>query len=220
MEEYKVSVITPTKNRPEMLDRMKNIFLSQDYVDKEWIIIADESDYKDKHSFDLIYGISGDWFCENGTIGHKRNFANELCLGKIILHMDDDDIYAPDWISKSVSALIGSHADIVGLSSCYFHKVDTGNIFEYSPQSNQLYMPEATLCYWRKTWERRPFKDTSAGEGLDFLANGGRLFAHGYKEGFLATIHGGNTHSHGAIPIMKKVPESETQRLLKHFYNS
>jgi len=196
---YKVSVIVPTTiDRAAMNGRICGIYDSQDYNHKQ--LILDTS---------------------SGSIGDKRNRLCGECNGDIIIHMDSDDIYTPDWISKSVAALIESKADIVGLSSCYFHKTDTNQIFSFDRQENtQLYMPEATLCYWRKTWERNPFPDTSAGEGLAFLANGGRLYAHGYKDGFLATIHGANTCSHNSLPIMKKVAPFENDRLLKHFYTS
>lgn len=212
---YKVSVICPTTSRRDVFaQRIKEIYFYQDYKNKELVFIEVDSS--------IIYKHGDIWHEDLDTlptsIGAKRNAGCSLSAGDIILHMDDDDIYAPDWITRSVAALIESKADIVGLSSCYFHNIADNSIRSFERAANaQLYMPEATLCYWRKVWEQKPFKDTSAGEGIDFITNR-KLHAHGYKEGFLATIHGGNTCSHGALPVMKKVAPSECDRLLKHFY--
>lgn len=223
-----VSVICPTTaDRPEMLQRCIEGFLSQNYEYKKMFISFDMKTMDRKTMFFFsktylanldyrVYGVDGD-SCK--SIGGKRNQLNGYSDTEIILHMDDDDIYKPDWITRSVHALMTSGAAIVGLPSYYSHKVNTNHVFDYSRQSNsQIYLPEATLCYWKSTWERKPFKDTSHGEGLDFISNNGKLFAHDYKEGFLATIHGGNTESYKALPIMKKVSPLEETRLLRHFY--
>lgn len=214
-------IILTSQDRKEMFERCIAMYRAQDYENKEVIIVNDEgyTRYRSTLSAEASWGINE----PKKTIGAKRNIGVQVASAdsKIIIPMDDDDLYLPDWITSSVNALIKSGADIVGLSSCYFHNTATNAIHSFDRNPNaQLYMPEATLCYWRKTWERNPFPDTSAGEGMAFLANGGRLHAHGYKEGFLATIHGSNTCSHKSLPLMKKVAPNECDRLLKHFYNT
>jgi hypothetical protein len=193
----KVTVITPTTtDRFQMNMRIAGIIGMQDYPDIEFLMDT-----------------------EPGTIGAKRNRLCKKATGSVILHADSDDVYRTDWVTKSVAALIDNGADIVGLGSCYFHKTTTGEVYLYERTENaQPYVPEATMCYWRKTWERKPFKDTSAGEGMDFLTNNGKVFMHDYKDGFLATIHGGNTQSHNSLILMKKQPQNEAARIIKHFY--
>jgi len=184
-----VTVITPTANRPELLKRCIKQFLAQDYVNKEMVIVCDEwSDLGEGWATDGTIKI----ICSPGVIGHKRNKCVERATGQIILHMDDDDLYAPDWITRSVAAL-GSN-DLTGLSAAYFY--NGAELREFVYAGKQPYVCGATMCYWKKTWERKPFPNLNSGEDTLFCANNGRVIPHDYKEGFCAMIHGGNTASH------------------------
>lgn len=191
----KVSVITPTASgRAQQLKNCIRQFLSQDYADKEMIIVGAPGDclaweYPE-------YGKSVFWIDDIGNepIGTRRNAACQLASGDIIVHMDDDDIYAPDWISRSVDALQQSTGNITGLSSAYFQTPDHLYLYEY-PANAQPYVCEATMCYWRSFWDAHPFPDIRAGEGL-YFCGAGRLKPHNYIDGFTAIIHGSNTASH------------------------
>ena len=195
-----VSVITPTANRPEMLERCIAMFLAQDYENKEHTIISDDGIFRE-HKYGTVRGAE-----QYNNIGQKRNAACSMTPASIILHMDDDDLYAPDWITRSVTALQTSGADIVGLHNSYFYDTRKQQGYEWIPKPHeQTYLLGATLCYWRHVWERKPFPDTSHGEDSAFISNNGRLFAHGYKEGFIATVHGGNTECHKALPLLTKI---------------
>lgn len=190
----KVACITPTTHeREEFNDRITQIFNYQDYPNKV-------------HLFDY----------SDNLIGVKRNCLCDSTDADIIISLDSDDLYAPDWVSKCVEALPG--VDLVGLQSCYFHDVVKNEVYEYTNGSPQLYFPEATLAYWRKTWERNNFANVNEGEGLSFVANGGVKRDIGYKQGFLATIHGSNTCSHDAIRYMKKVAQNEAAMIIKSMY--
>ena len=194
-----VTVITPcTGGRLDMLQRVIEMVGYQDYAGKV------------QHLTDM----------QDATIGYKRNYLCNNADGEIILHMDSDDCYQPDWITRSVEALISSSANITGLSSCYFHDTTRNNVHEYTAPEGQLYLVGATLCYWRKQWEKKPFKDIHMGEDTDFITNAGKLYAHEYKAGFMATIHGNNTCSHLALPSMKKLPQNEAAQIINNFYAS
>jgi len=195
---HKVSVIIPsTLDRYGMNMRIADIYDNQDYKNKQIIL-----------------------FTGDGSIGAKRNGLCNLATGDIILHMDSDDLYQPDWITRSVEALISSDANITGLSSCYFHDTTRNNVHEYIAPQGQLYLVGATLCYWRRQWEKKPFKDIQMGEDTDFITNSGRLYAHDYKSGFMATIHGNNTCSHLALPAMKRLHQYDAAQIINSFYAS
>lgn len=164
-----VTVITPTTHdRTEFNTRIRDIVRSQDYPNIE-------------HSFD--YG--------GGTIGEKRNRLCEIANGTIILHMDSDDFYTPQWVSESVEALASSGADIVGLSSAKFHDEVTNKVWVYDyPLHSNLH--GATLCYYKSFWEQHKFTNNQIGEDSMFTSRQ-KLFSHGYIDGFTATIHAGNT---------------------------
>lgn len=185
-----VSVITPTATRPELLRRCIQQFLAQDYANKEMVIVCGNSEDLPE-LWEETYGITA-LGGEYGSIGMKRNAGCELAKGQIILHMDDDDLYAPDWITRSVAAL--GKNDLTGLSAAYFY--NGAELREFVYAGKQPYVCGATMCYWKKTWERKPFPNLNSGEDTLFCANNGRVIPHDYKEGFCAMIHGGNTASH------------------------
>lgn len=191
-----VTIITPTTpGRAHFMPRLCDMVNNQDYPNIiEWLV--DEGSDK---------------------IGVKRNSLSRQAKGDIIVCIDSDDIYMPQWVSKCVDALMGG-ADITGLESCYF--TQAGTWYDYPRKPNeQRYFPEATLAYWRKTWERNPFPNIHQGEGKLFLANGGRLISNGYKMGFAATRHGGNT-TPSPFVVMKKLPLSEAALLQEHFFGA
>ncbi len=98
-------------------------------------------------------------------------------------------------------------------------EIETGALIESPGEAwiysnrNPLYATGASLCYWRKTWERHPFKDTMVGEDNAFLQDirdaGGNIVTVScfHKRNFtpegtevgncqprlIQCIHGGNT---------------------------
>lgn len=167
---YKVTVITPTTHsRKAWNDRVPKIIEAQDYPDIEWLVCYDDV-----------------------PIGMKRNSLVAAATGDIICHVDSDDYYSPDWITKSVEALVNSNAELTGLSSAYFAK--NGKLLDYTYTGKMPYVCGATMCYWRSTWEKRKFKDINSGEDTMFC-EGRKVFAHDYKTGFLANLHDNNTAS-------------------------
>lgn len=191
----KVSVITPT-SRPENLPRLKEIFYSQDYPHKELIIVE------------------GD-----GSVGAKRNKACEAATGDIIIHFDDDDIYAPDFISQSVAFIRAAKADVTGLSRAYFYQQKPERAWLYDYIGDQPYVLGSGMCYYRRVWERNRFRNITHGEDRYFLANAGIIKAHNYMTGFIQIIHGKNTAAHRIIAHMKPVSPEYLKKLVPNLFN-
>lgn len=200
----KVTVVTPTGNRPELLKRCIEQFAAQDYPNKEMIIVMDKLE-----DCPHLKGYGNIVFTKifQGSIGAKRNEGAAAAKGKIILHMDDDDTYAPDWISKSVDYLINTKADIVGLSNAYFYQPPV--LYEYKYGGGQSYVIGASMCYWRRVWEKKQFKNTNSGEDAIFQ-QGCKVLPHHYKNSFVANIHGANTASHLQLHKMLKITNEVT----------
>lgn len=189
-----VSCIMPTANRPRFLPLAIDYFLKQDYPNTE-LIILDDGLNTSSHLIPNDPRIRYFYSEPIGTIGIKRNVASEKANGEILMHWDDDDWYAPDWITKQVNALLTSGADITGLNRVVF----------YSPSVEQKYMYEdteedkpwlcgATMAYRKSFWEKHKFVDLMVGEDYDFVWNsGGKIFALDYLEGFIAILHANNT---------------------------
>ncbi|WP_316747212.1 glycosyltransferase family A protein [Pedobacter gandavensis] len=189
-----VSCIMPTANRAKFIPLAIDNFLNQDYRNAELIIIDDgkESvwDIIPKHRRIRYF------YKETvSTIGMKRNFACEEAKGEIIMHWDDDDWYAGDWISRQLTAIESSGADICGLNDILFFSPVVGKFWKVvDKQTEHPWLAGATMVYKKKFWQQHPFKDIQIGEDYDYIWNtGATIFAHDYVDGFVATLHAHNT---------------------------
>lgn len=133
------------------------------------------------------------------TIGYLRNRA-AIHLGlsaDIICHWDSDDWSHPNRIAEQVALLQASGADCVGYTRGVFWHTDKGPSLPdvRTPYFNRpgadigeawLYTsPKADIClgasllYWRKAWEHKPFLDMRRGEDLLWQQGGDiKVFGH------------------------------------------
>jgi len=189
-----VSCIMPTANRQKYLPLAIKYFLLQDYQNAELIIVDDGFEPSDA----LIPNnprIKYFYTKPIGTIGMKRNFACEKANGEIIMHWDDDDYYAHDWISQMKNALINSNADIVGLNKVIFYSPSVERRWMYVDDDvDKPWLCGATMTYRKSFWKQHPFVDLQVGEDYDFVWNSGaKIFALDYTMGFVALLHAHNT---------------------------
>jgi len=189
-----VSCIMPTANRQKFIPFAIDYFLKQDYPNAELVIIDD--------GIESVASLIPDnpkikyFYTEPlGTIGVKRNYACEKASGEIIMHWDDDDWYAPDWISKLTDALLTSGADITGLNRVVFYSPSVNKHWMYEDsEEDKPWLCGATMTYRKSFWQQHPFIDLQVGEDYDFVWNSGaKIFALEYTEGFAALLHAHNT---------------------------
>jgi glycosyltransferase involved in cell wall biosynthesis len=105
----KVSVIIPTYNRADLLERAIRSVLSQTYRDFEIIVVDDASIdntqemVKEKFKQEMDSGILR--YVRNETNmerSHSRNKGMEIAQGEYIAFLDDDDIWLPHRLAISV----------------------------------------------------------------------------------------------------------------------
>jgi glycosyltransferase involved in cell wall biosynthesis len=198
MKQPLVTCIMPTANRQKFIPYAIEYFLQQDYPNTELVIIDDG---RESAISLLPDNPTIRYFYTNpiGTIGLKRNYAIERASGEIIMHWDDDDWHAADWITQQVNFLHASGADISGIKHVnYFSPLM--NIFWQGDADNRnnpnsrTWLNGATLAYWKSFWEKFPFKDLQKGEDDEFIQSpGAKVFAHDYIDGFVAILHPDNT---------------------------
>lgn len=189
-----ITCIMPTADRPEFVMGAVNKFLRQDYSNTELVIIDDGV----KSCVDLIPNLNNInyyYLKPPNTIGTKRNLACEKSNGEFIIHMDDDDWYAPDWISRQVENLLNTGGDITGLNSIIFHSSSLERSFVYrNVDNNKPWILGATMAYKKSVWENYKFKNMQVGEDTDFLKNSaGKIVVLNYLNGFVAMVHSNNT---------------------------
>mgnify|MGYP001381993484 FL=1 len=113
-----VTVCTITHNRHRFLPLLKQNIQSQSYPAEllQWVIVDDSTDLESHApSFPgLGLGVTYHRLISKLPIGRKRNLSHELCLGDIIIYMDDDDFYPPTRVEHAVDALVSSDNLIAG----------------------------------------------------------------------------------------------------------
>lgn len=170
-------------------------FLRQSYLNAE-LLVLDDSD----GAIAALIPEAGNirYICspENfSTLGEKRNYACAAASGDIIMHWDDDDWYAPDWVSRQVQVLQQSGAEICGLSELYFYKPQQQLCWRYAYRMDRrAWVAGATLAYRRSLWERNPFVSVTVGEDNRLVwYSGAKVQCSGYTGGFVSLLHAHNT---------------------------
>lgn len=135
----RVSVVCPTmEDRQVFHEQVWSCFLNQTWPDKELIIIET---YQTRSS-DVFRNINDDrlvylrFRCGQTTelsIGAKRNIAQHIASGDYIANFDDDDIYAPTYLSTMVHSLNAQSAAFITLSNWYFFDIKSGRFGFFDP---------------------------------------------------------------------------------------
>lgn len=185
----------PTADRRGFIPAAIRLFLDQNYVRKELVIVDDGVDRIENvvpHHPDINY-VSLD---RRLPLGTKRNIACELARGELILHWDDDDWHAPWRLSCQAAFLESGNFDVCGLEKAFFVNASAGEAWEYChPPSTVPWLCGATLCYRKAFWERHRFADVAVGEDSKFVfaARGARIGVLRDNRFFVARIHRRNT---------------------------
>lgn len=190
-----VSCIMPTSGREDFIPLAIEYFLRQNYTNKELIILDDGA-----KSIEDMLPESGNIYYHHtehkfSTVGAKRNHANSLSQGEIIVHLDDDDWYAPQWIARQVDCLRDTGADICGLREVLFYSPSKKISWKYTyPPNEQPWVAGATMAYRKEFWSNHPFKNMQVGEDNHFVwYSGAKVACHDYMGGFISIIHAANT---------------------------
>lgn len=188
----------PTAGRPKLAADAVACYLSQDWSDRELIILDDS----DKPSFPA--GIHGDgirYFRQaGGSVGQKRNACCELTRGEWIAHWDDDDWSHPARLTHQMGVIRDTGAVVTGYSSMEFRDLGTGERWMYQGNSDR-YALGTSLVYRRWFWERAKFIEvnhlpdgTLIPEDAAFVAAASRCIVTDPGHGMMwASIHPQNT---------------------------
>ncbi len=98
-----ISCVMPTYGRPDFVEESIAMFLSQDYPNKELIILNDCPEQKFECELPGIRVINAEKRYSN--LGEKRDEAIELAEGELIAVWDDDDVYLPWRLSLSLKEM-------------------------------------------------------------------------------------------------------------------
>lgn len=216
-----VCCVMLTADRPAMARRAVNSFLQQTYEFElrtlyfydTGVTPATDSlpqyypDFRVRYHRALSGGIS---------LGERRNIANSWnsdMAPDIFIHWDDDDWSHPNRIAEQVELLQSSGAECVGYREMLFWDAtrNGGEAWLYTTRDPR-YCLGTSLCYWRRTWERKPFPDLNTGEDTVWLTGMksiGAVLCPGIEPRMIASIHGRNLTSRviESAEEWKRVPE-------------
>lgn len=189
-----VTAIMPTADRREFLPCAIASFLAQDYAARELLILDNGRDSVEdlvpddpRIRYERIDGR------RKRNVGAMRNLACSRAQGDIVLHWDDDDWSAPERISDSVERLKKtSEVMLVGYYSIHFVCEQSRRAWAYTGMPRD-YVVGATMCYWRRLWQARPFPELHSGEDAAFLQRAGHIETAPGLDKYVARIHDRNT---------------------------
>tara|TARA_R110000772_G_scaffold239221_3_gene351259 strand:- start:59 stop:778 length:720 start_codon:yes stop_codon:yes gene_type:complete len=174
-----ISVLTPTYNRSKFLPLFLNNLKKQSYpLNKLEIVIDDDGTEpftdnieqlrKDLSPSKLIYFKSK----TKRTIGEKRNNLVKLATSKILINLDDDDIYNPAYIEHSYFTLKDKKCGLVGSNDMLFCYPKKDFKMTAIHCAHKVQIHEATMCYSKKYFRSmNGFLKNSRGEGVNMVQN-------------------------------------------------
>ena len=172
-----VLCVMPAAGRQSMVNRAVCCFRAQTYSNKLLAILDNGPEPlvieagRGVHVTRLQPGV------DRRPIGELRNLVNALALpgvfdAPIIAHWDSDDVSSAERLTEQVALLQQSGAEAVGYGEMLFWDSRPGAFcgawLFTSP--NPRYCLGTSLCYWRKTWERRPFENRDQAEDTIFVS--------------------------------------------------
>jgi len=225
----RVSVMTPTtESRQKFHPALWACFEAQAWSDKELVVVET---YFDKPSAFLEKVAQKDprliyvkYKREQGkdwSIGLKRNMCAHLATGEFIANFDDDDIYAPSYLTTMVPLLADRTAHAVTLSSWFIFDTRTskwgfcdaiawgwqkGMDSSHQDVKNWAYGYGFSYVHRRQDLMDVPYDNINMGEDYSFvsrvLTRNGDKAVYLFHDEFgicLHTQHGGNTSN--AFPV-------------------
>lgn len=185
---YGVSVITCT-NRQNFLRNLIRNFKRQRIRRKELIIVVNDNNIPlmpywrlaRKHRNIKVFRMPG-----HRTLGACLNFGVRQSKYRFIAKFDDDDYYAPHYLTGSLRALRRTSADIVGKRAHYMYLRGSRKLllrFEHDEHRYVKRLPGATLVFRRKVFNKVKFPNRSNGEDDIFCTRSRRMGYRVYSAG-------------------------------------
>ena len=232
-----VSILTPTFNRRKCLPLMIRNIMQFDYPkDKlEWVILDSfgkagekgERLIKDKElealQDTMNMQIRYTYMPKKMSIGEKRNWLSENAKHEILINMDDDDLYNPQYIQHSIDTLLNYKKDCVGCLNMLF--VNTKKDYEFSFLmciKDYKLLHEATMCMKKSHWKKFKYNNSSKGEGDSICGKNGKYGETNIQKCMICVVWDNNTVDkafHTQNVINAKLDEVSL-KLLKNIYGT
>src|SRR5579859_2153602 len=186
-----VSCILVTRDRPAFVRQALRCFSSQDYLNKELIVVDDGSTSVKR----LCAGVPDVTYLRLTApvpTGTKLNLGIEMSRGDIVQKLDDDDFYAPGFLSAAIARLRRARREDALVAWCCFLVLIARDRRLYS--SGHGWNAGGTLCFRRALWRRRPFRDMYHSSDSWFIRDNQPFIARVCDaDQYVVVRHGANT---------------------------
>lgn len=186
-----VSCILVTRDRPAFFRQALRCFFSQDYQHKELIVVDDGATAVGE----LCAGLAGVKYIRltsPAPTGTKLNIGIDAAAADILQKLDDDDYYAPGFLSAAVGRLRRARRDDALVAWCCFLVLIVRDRRLYF--SGHGWNTGGTLCFHRALWRRHPFRALYASSDSCFIRDNEPFIARVCDaEQYLVVRHGANT---------------------------
>ena len=186
-----VSCVLVTRDRPAFFRHALTYYSSQDYPNKEIVVVDDGAAPVEA----LCAGVPNLTYIRlsaSTPTGTKLNLGIEAARGDILQKLDDDDFYAPGFLTAAVGRLQRARRrDALVVWCCFFVLIarERGLYF-----SGHGWNTGGTLCFRRGLWERHRFRDMYASSDSWFIRDNQPFIARVCAaEQYLVVRHGANT---------------------------
>ncbi|MFZ7943327.1 glycosyltransferase [Neobacillus sp. 19] len=157
---------------------MENIYLNfenQKWENKELIIILNNDSLKiedfiakaEQYQSVTVYQLP-----QSYTLGECLNFGINKAKYEYIAKFDDDDYYAPSYITEAMRAFETTNADVVGKRTAYMYYLKSKQLRLRFPRNGRKWVTRvhgATLMAKKEVFKKVPFAHISLGEDVNFL---------------------------------------------------
>jgi glycosyltransferase involved in cell wall biosynthesis len=186
-----VSCILVTRDRPAFFKQALRCFAAQDYKNTELVVVDDGLTPVE----DLCSGMPALKYLRLSAptpTGSKLNLGIEASRGAILQKLDDDDFYAPGFLSAAVARMGRARTPNVLVVWCCFVVLITGDPRLYF--SGHGWNTGGTLCFRRALWERHRFRDRYASSDSWFIRDSQPAIARVCAaDQYMVVRHGANT---------------------------
>lgn len=178
-----VSIITCT-NRQSYIKNLVQNYIQQSHPQKELIIVVNSNHIPLSPYYRLTRKLRNIRIFrrpEHDTLGACLNFAVQKARYPYIAKFDDDDYYAPYYLTEMLQAFKRTNADIIGKRAHFMYLLGSKMLILRFPQDENRVvsrLPGATLVFKRAVFNRIQFPNRNVGED-DLFCLRGKL--KGYK---------------------------------------
>ncbi|MFJ8530179.1 glycosyltransferase [Bacillus sp. NPDC094106] len=189
VERESVSIVTCTR-KSHYIENIFENYQNQIWEKKELIIILNSDDMDINEWEKKAYGYKNVFIYQlpqEKSLGHCYNFSIEKANYDFIATFDDDDYYAPNYLTDLMHAFLYTDADIVGKNTYFIYLEEKEILALRNPSEEYKYLDASSFLdggkkiVKRKVFDQVQYRDVSNSEDVyfcqDSIQKGFKIFS-------------------------------------------